>query len=52
MMTTDDFARLNSLFEKAIKASASLTELKEFNLLLDDWTDWEQFNLVNGLRDL
>ena len=51
MMTTDEFARLNSLYEKTMNESASRNELKEFNGLLDYWNDCEKFNLLNGLRN-
>jgi len=51
-MTTDEFARLNCLSEKALTETASRNELKEFNELLDDWNNCVEFNLVNGLRDL
>jgi len=51
-MTTDEFARLNSLSEKALNDSASRNELLEFNELLNDWNNCVEFNLVNGLRDL
>ncbi|NQZ23642.1 MAG: hypothetical protein HRT53_16525 [Colwellia sp.] len=62
-MTTDDFARLNSLSEKAMNETASRNELKElkelkefnefneFNELLEDWNECGEFNLINGLRN-
>jgi len=49
-MTTDEFARLNSLSEKAMNETASRHELKEFNELLNDWNNCVEFNLINGLR--
>ena len=51
IMTTDEFARLNNLSEKAMNETASRNELKEFNELLDDWNECVEFNLINGLRD-
>jgi len=52
MMTTDDFSRLNSLYEKAMNETASRNELKEFNELLDEWNECVEFNLLNGFSDL
>jgi len=52
IMTTDDFARLNSFSEKAMNETASRNELKEFNGLLDDWNECGEFKVLNGLRDL
>ena len=51
-MTTDEFARLNTLNEKALNESASRNELKEFIELLNDWDDCVEFNILNSLRDL
>ncbi|NQZ22469.1 MAG: hypothetical protein HRT53_10465 [Colwellia sp.] len=50
-MTTDEFARLNALSEKALNETASRNELREFNDLLDDWNNCVEFNLINGLRE-
>jgi len=44
-MTTDEFARLNNLSEKAMNETASRNELKEFNELLEDWNTSIEFNL-------
>jgi hypothetical protein len=52
IMTSNEFDRLNSLSEKALTETASHNELKEFNELLEGWNDCDEFNLLNGLRDL
>jgi len=44
-MTADEFARLNSLSEKAMQETASRNELKEFKELLEDWNTSIEFNL-------
>jgi len=49
-MTSDEFDRLNSLSEKAMRDTASRNELKEFNELLNDWNKSVEFNLINGLK--
>ena len=39
MMTPNEHKRLNILCEKAFNRTASITELKEFNALLDHWNN-------------
>lgn len=46
-MDNDDFERLNFLSEKAIIKTATKNELKEFNILLNEWNSSEEFNLFN-----
>lgn len=46
LMTTDEFARLSSLSEKAMNETASRNQLKEFNELLEDWNASVEFNLA------
>ena len=50
-MTTVEFARQNSLSEKALTETASWNALKEFNKLLDDGNKCVEFNLLNGVRN-
>lgn len=47
IMDNDDFERLNFLSEKAITKTATKNELKEFNILLNEWNSSEEFNLFN-----
>ena len=47
-MNHDDFERLNFLSEKAITETATNNELKEFNVLLNEWNLSVEFNLFNG----
>ncbi len=51
MMNKYDFARLNTLSEKALNKTASRRELKEFYGLFERWNTSVRFNLINGLRE-
>jgi hypothetical protein len=50
MMTMDEleFDRLNLLSEKALRDTATSTELAEFNQLLTIWNTAGEVNLFNG----
>jgi hypothetical protein len=52
MMTNDDFKRLSFLADKALNATVSDNELKEFNQLLAAWNDSMEHNLFSGYHSL
>lgn len=49
-MYQKDFNRLNFLSEKALSNKITPKELKEFNLLINDWNTSFELNLLGGLR--
>jgi hypothetical protein len=51
-MTNDDFDRLNTLADKALKGCATDNELKEFSQLLSMWNISTSLNLFNGHHSL
>jgi len=51
MMTPDEHERIKILSEKAINHTASVDDLKEFNELLDDWSDCVESNLMRDIAN-
>lgn len=47
IMNHDNFDRLNFLSEKVITETATKNELKEFNVLLNEWNQSVEFNLLH-----
>ena len=48
-MTKDEFERFNALSEKALKETATQSELQEFKELLLIWNSSVELNLFNYL---